>query len=125
MSAISRRCDPVGMESRMRKAISLAALLIMIASNSVAQSQIARTVDITTACQSEDDFSRYATLLKDDVAAAIMFRNDHSCIVFSAHTLVRIDHGELMPETTHVCIRPVGSHVCYWTFAAHVEFAPP
>ena len=109
----------------MRKAISSAALLVMIASNSVAQSQMARTVDITTACQNEDDFSRYATLLKDDVAAAIMFRNDHSCIVFSAHTLVRIDHGELMPETTHVCIRPVGSHVCYWTFAAHVELTPP
>ena len=113
------------MESRMRKAISLAALLIMIASNSVAQSQMARTVDITTACQSEDDFSRYATLLKDDVAAAIIFRNDHSCIVFSAHTFVRIDQGELMPETTHVCIRPVGSYVCYWTFAAHVELTPP
>jgi hypothetical protein len=64
----------------MRKAISLAAPL-MIASNSVAQSQMARTVDVTTACQSEDDFSRYATLLKDDVAAAIMFRNDHSSIV--------------------------------------------
>jgi hypothetical protein len=116
---------PAGMESRMRKAISLAALLIMIASNSFAQSQMARTVDITTACQNEDDFSLYATLLKDDVTAAIMFRNDHSCTVFSAHTLVRIDHGVLMPETTHVCIRPVGPFVCYWTFAAHVELVPP
>jgi hypothetical protein len=125
MLATPRRCDPAGMESRMRKAISLAAPLIMIASNSVAQSQLARTVDITTACQSEDDFSRYATVLKDDVAAAVTFRNDHSCIVFSAHTLVRIDHGELMPETTHVCIRPVGPFVCYWTFAAHVELVPP
>jgi hypothetical protein len=90
MSATPRRCDPAGMESRMRKAISLAAHLIMIASNSVAQSQLARTVDITTACQSEDDFSRYATLLMDDVAAANVFRDDRSCIVFSAHTLVRI-----------------------------------
>jgi hypothetical protein len=35
-------------------------ILIMIASNSFAQSQMARTVDITTACQNEDDFSRYA-----------------------------------------------------------------
>jgi hypothetical protein len=90
MSAIFRRCDRAGVESRMRKAMSLAALLIMITSYSVAQSQMARTVDITTACQNEDDFSRYATLLKDDAAAAIMFRNDHSCIVFSAHIVVRI-----------------------------------
>ena len=124
MSATPRRRDPAGMEGRMQKAISLAALLIIIASNSVAQSQTARTVDIATACQNEDDFSRYATLLMDDVAAAVMFRNDHSCIVFSAHTFVRIDHGELMSETTDVCIRPVGSYVCYWTFAAHVELTP-
>ena len=109
----------------MRKAKSLAALLIMISSNSVAQSQTARTVDITTACQNEDDFSRYATLLMDDVAAAIMFRNDHSCIDFSAHTFVRIDDGELMPETTHVCIRPVESTRRPLDFAAHVELTPP
>ena len=85
------------------------------------QSPPARTVDITIACPKEEDFSRYTTLLLDDISAAIMFKNEHGCLTLAASTFVRIDKGSIQRASSHVCIRPIGSYDCLWTFAAHIK----
>lgn len=90
------------------------------------QPQSAHTVDITIACPKEDDFVRYATLVGDDVSAAILFKNDHGCVTLAVGTFVKIDKGSVQRDFSHVCIRPVGSYDCLWTFAAHIKIdAPP
>jgi len=87
----------------------------------VAQSPLARTVDRAVSCPKETEFERYATLLTDDVSAAILFYHDHGCVMLAADTVVRIDKGSLQSPSNHVCIRPVGSYECLWTFAGHVQ----
>jgi hypothetical protein len=88
-----------------------------------AQSPSALTADITIACPKDEDFTRYATLLSDDVSAAILFEHDHGCVTLQPGAFVRVDQGSLQRETNHVCIRPTGSYDCFWTFAAHVKAA--
>ena len=83
--------------------------------------QSAHTTDITIACPKDDDFNRYATLLLDDVSAAILFKNDHHCVTLAPGTFVRLDQGSLQRESNHVCVRPVGSYDCLWTFAGHIK----
>jgi hypothetical protein len=102
-------------------AISVAIITTGAATESSAQppqSQSAHTVDITIACPKEDDFVRYATLLLDDISAAILFENDHNCVALPTGTFVRVDKGSVQRDFSHVCIRPVGAYDCLWTFAA-------
>jgi hypothetical protein len=77
------------------KAIVAAALMIECSAIETAaqpkQSPAARTTDTTIACPKDDDFNRYATLLLDDVSAAILFKNDHHCVTLAAGTFVKID----------------------------------
>ncbi len=87
----------------------------------IAQSPSARTADTTIACPKEEDFVRYATLLLDDVSAAIMFKNEHDCITLNPGAFVRVDKGSVQRDSNHVCIRPVGSYDCLWTFAGHIK----
>jgi hypothetical protein len=103
--------------------VSLVAILIFCLSHVAiyAQSPSAMTVDITIACPKEEDFSRYNTLLLDHVSAAIMFKNDHDCVTLATGTFVRVDKGSVQRNFNHVCIRPVGSYDCLWTFAAHIK----
>lgn len=85
------------------------------------QSQSAHTVDITIACPKEEDFVRYATLLLDDVSAAVLFKNDHGCVTLPIGMFVKIDKGSVQRDFSHVCIRPRGAYDCLWTFAAHIK----
>jgi hypothetical protein len=84
-------------------------------------SQPAHTIDITIACPKDDDFSRYATLLLDDISAAILFKTEHNCVTLPAGIFVKIDKGSVARDFSHVCIRPRGSYDCLWTFAAHIK----
>lgn len=96
-------------------------MLLVMPSAAQPQSQGARTVDVTIACPKEEDFNRYATLLLDDVSAAISFKDDHNCVTLNPGTFVRVDKGSVQRDSNHVCIRPVGSYDCLWTFAGHIK----
>jgi hypothetical protein len=41
--------------------------------------------------------------------------------MLDAQTFVKIDKGTLQNPSGHVCIRPIGSYDCLWTFAGHVQ----
>ncbi|MDR3421504.1 MAG: hypothetical protein P4L80_09740 [Xanthobacteraceae bacterium] len=101
--------------------LTLLGAAIFCLSHRAARAQPAMTVDITIACPKEDDFVQYATLLSDDVSAAIAFKNDHNCVTLAPKTFVKIDKGSVQRDYSHVCIRPRGVYDCLWTFAAHVK----
>ena len=90
-----------------------------------AESAAALTTDIAVACPTEAGFERYATLVTEDVSAAISYAADHGCISVPPGTVVRIDQGSTVREFSHVCVRPVGSYDCFWTFAAHIKATAP
>ena len=100
----------------------LSALYLMLAIGGAgAQPLPAHTIDRAVSCPKEEDFGRYAALVADDVSAAILFYHDHGCVMMDAQTFVKIDKGKLQNPSGHVCIRPVGSYDCFWTFAGHVK----
>ncbi len=101
--------------------LATAAILIAPTAATAQQPQSGVTVDTTIACPKDEDFQRYATLLLDDISAAILFKNDRHCVTLAAGTFVRIDHGSLQKDSNRVCIRPTGSYDCFWTFAGHVR----
>jgi hypothetical protein len=85
------------------------------------QPQSAVTVDRTLGCPKDEDFDRYATLVGDDVSAAILFTKDHNCVMLAPGTFVKIDKGSVQRASNHVCIRPTGAYDCLWTFSAHIK----
>ena len=101
---------------------ALAAAFLAVTSHVYAQTpQSATTIDLTIACPKDEDFSRYAVLITDEVSAAIFFKNEHGCVTLSPGTFVAMDKGSTARPFSHVCIRPRGSYDCLWTFAAHVK----
>lgn len=99
----------------MRAEILIIATVLMIecpATEAAAQSQPARTVDITIACPKDQDFDRYATLLLD-ISAAVLYKNDHDCVTLPKGMFVRVDQGSVERDFSHDCIRPVGSYDCF------------
>jgi hypothetical protein len=105
----------------LKRAIVALALLAGAISANAQSAPVAKTDGPTIACPKESDFERYATLLLDDVSAAVSFELDHGCLTLASGTIVRIDHGSMQRGSNHICIRPVGSYDCVWTFAAHVR----
>lgn len=118
-----------GMATRSAPARRVTATLTIIvvlmigcpATKAQAQMSAAVTVDNTPACKKDQDFTQYATLLLSDVSAAMAFRMDHDCSVLKPGTFVSVDQGSTQRKSNHVCIRPVGSYDCSWTFAGHIK----
>jgi hypothetical protein len=104
----------------------LPAIAMLALASATAGAQPARTgvtVDMAVACPKEADFTRYATLTVDDMAAAIAFKDAHGCVTLPVGAAVRIDDGSLQRDFSHVCVRPVASPECFWTYAAHIKAA--
>jgi hypothetical protein len=105
----------------MRRVLAIAGILATMCASATAQSPPGQTNETTIACRSDDDFERYATLLLDDVSAAIMFQMQRGCVKLAAHIPVRVDHISQHAGILHACIRPAGSYECFWTFAGHIS----
>jgi hypothetical protein len=98
----------------------IAALLFGVAS-AHAQAPVGHVVDPTFACGSDAEFSRYAYLVADDKTAAAIYLVEHHCPTLKPGTPIHIEKGSAVRDTNHVCIRPVGSTECVWTFAGHIK----
>ena len=103
------------------RVVVLIGIFVLAGASIAVAAPTARTIEKTMACPTEDDFHGYLALLITDVSAATAYALDHHCIGMEPGTIVSVEKGSTAALTDHVCVRPVGSTECFWTFAAHIK----
>jgi hypothetical protein len=101
--------------------LTLAGVLLSGTTTVQAQAPTGQVIDVTSACWSDAEFSRYVYFLATDKAVAAVYLVAHRCPTLQPDTPFQLEKGSAARETNHVCIRPVGYIQCVWTYAAHIK----